>query len=95
MLRYLADNIDERLKNNNLSSRPDENFATLFQGQFCFFHDRPHFVVAVFLGGLMEENQRVNKMILQLIYVKIKYLTPVISDGQEKGIFTNEISTEQ
>ena len=44
---------------------PEEKFTTLFQNQFSFFEKNPHFVVAVFSDGLMEESQRINETILK------------------------------
>jgi hypothetical protein len=55
----------------------------------------PHFVVAVFSDGLMEETQRINDAILNLINVKMKHLMPVMMEGQQKGIFTNALTTEE
>jgi len=52
-------------------------------------------VVAVFSDGLMEETQRINEAILKLINVKIKHLMPVIMEGQQKGVFTNAITTDE
>ena len=95
MLTYLANSIDERLSKLNHSSDPEENFKALFREQFRFFNDNPHFVVAVFSDGLMEESQLINENLLKLMIVKIKYLKPIIADGQQKGIFINEITTDQ
>jgi len=95
MLNYLADSTDERLSNLNSSSGPEETFKALFREQFRFFNDSPHFVVAVFSDGLMEESQLINQNILKLMNVKIKHLMPIIMEGQQKGIFTNAITTDE
>ena len=95
LLEYLAQNIDERctyaLARNQL---PEEKFIMLFQNQFDFFNANPHFVVAVFSDGLMEESERINQTILKILGVKLKHLMPIILEGQEKHIFTNQISSE-
>ncbi len=95
MLRYLAEDIDKRLGSIPHSALPEENFAALFRNQFQFFQEKPYFVVAVFSDGLLEKNQHVNEMILKLIQVKMKYLTAVVHDGQQKGTFTSEVKTQQ
>lgn len=95
MLNYLANSIDERLSNINSLSDPEEKFKALFQEQFRFFKINPHFVVAVFSDGLMEESQLINETIHKLMNVKMKHLMPIMMEGQQKGIFTNAITTEE
>lgn len=95
MLNYLADSINERLSNINSLSGTEEKFRALFQEQFRFFSINPHFVVAVFSDGLMEESQLINETILKLMNVKMKHLMPIVMEGQQKGIFTNAITTEE
>lgn len=95
LLEYLAKSMDERCANAISSKQtPDEKFTTLFQSQFSFFKKNPHFVVAVFSDGLMEESQSINKTILKIMDVKMKHLMPVIIEGQQKGVFTNAVTTE-
>jgi AcrR family transcriptional regulator len=95
MLNYLADNIDKRLSNLAKSADPEAQLKSLFREQFRFFSENPHFVVAVFSDGLMEESQLINQNFLKLMNVKIKNLMPVIMEGQQKGIFTNAITTDE
>ncbi|HRZ97995.1 MAG TPA: TetR/AcrR family transcriptional regulator [Paludibacter sp.] len=94
MLHYLAENIDERLSNIPKTENPEENFRAMFQEQFKFFNRNSHFVVAVFSDGLMEESQRINESILKLLGVMMKHLMPLLTDGQQKNIFTNAIANE-
>ncbi len=96
LLEYLAQSMDERYTNAILSEQsPEEKFTTLFQNQFSFFNKNPHFVVAVFSDGLMEESQRINETISKIMSVKMKHLMPIISEGQQKNIFTNSITSEE
>jgi len=95
MLNYLADDIDKRLSDLNKPVEPDEQFKFLFREQFRFFSLNPHFVVAVFSDGLMEESQLINTNILKLMNVKIKHLMPIIMEGQQKGSFTNALTTDE
>jgi TetR/AcrR family fatty acid metabolism transcriptional regulator len=95
MLTFLAESIDQRLSNIIGSSDPKDKFKAMFREQFRFFNLHPHFVVAVFSDGLMEETQRINDAILNLINVKMKHLMPVIIEGQQKGIYTNALTAEE
>ncbi len=95
LLDFLATNMDERLtasysKNENQK----EQFVRLFQNQYSFFKQNPHFVVAVFSDGLMEESQRINEMIYKIMTVKIKHLKPLLIEGQQSGVFTKAISAD-
>lgn len=93
LLEYLANSMDERFS--ALAARePEERFTQMFQEQFRFFKKHPHFVVAVFSDGLMEESKRINETIAKIMAVKMKHLKPVIMQGQQKGIFTNAVSTD-
>ncbi|MEX2564699.1 MAG: TetR/AcrR family transcriptional regulator [Cyclobacteriaceae bacterium] len=96
LLEYLVKSMDERYTNAiSIDQTPEEKFATLFQNQFSFFKKNPHFVVAVFSDGLMEESQRINKTILKIMAVKMKHLMPIIIEGQQKKIFTNSITSDE
>lgn len=95
LLDFLATNMDERLtasysKNENQK----EQIVRLFQNQYSFFKQNPHFVVAVFSDGLMEESQRINEMIYKIMTVKIKHLKPLLIEGQQSGVFTKAISAD-
>ena len=96
LLNYLAESMDFRYSEVvKKSSTAKENFLRLFENQFEFFQANPHFVVAVFSDGLMEESQRVNQTIYKIMQVKMKHLVPIIMQGQSEGTFTNAISVEQ
>jgi AcrR family transcriptional regulator len=96
LLEYLADSMDDRYTNAITTDQsPDEKFKTLFQNQFSFFKNNPHFVVAVFSDGLMEESERINETILKIMAVKMKHLMPILVEGQQKKFFTNEITSDE
>lgn len=95
MLNYLSNDADKRLGNLPESTSIEEKFMNLFREQIRFFNLNPHFVVAVFSDGLMEDNKRVNEAILRILNVKMKHLMPVIMEGQQKGVFTNTITTDE
>ena len=95
MHKYLAYSINQRLSALSKDPDPEKNFVALFQEQFRFFSQNPHFVVAVFSDGLMEESQRTNETFLQLLNEKMKHLIPIIMEGQQKRIFTNAITSDE
>ena len=96
MLDYIAGIIDQRLNDAVLvTDDPEAKFKAVFHSQFNFFNNNPHFVVAVFSDGLMEESQRINEIINKLMLVKMKHLMPIIMEGQQKGVYTNSVTTEE
>ena len=95
LLDFLATNMDERLTaSRSIKENQKEQFVRLFQNQYSFFKQNPHFVVAVFSDGLMEESQRINEMIYKIMSVKIKHLKPLLIEGQQSGVFTKAISAD-
>lgn len=96
MLDYLAVVLDERYtKALNNTKTSEEKFKLLFQNQFQFFNSNPHFVVAVFCDGLMEESQNINDNISKIMKMKMKHLKPIIIEGQANKHFTNSIDADE
>jgi AcrR family transcriptional regulator len=96
MLNFLAENMDERYSEVIEGSQtPTEKFAIMFTNQFSFFNKYPHFVVAVFSDGLMEESEGINESIQKIMQIKMKYLEPIITEGQQSGIFTTTVSKDE
>ena len=96
MLDYLAATMDERLKSATEGVQGAEaKFRALFQDQFQFFEESPHFLAAVFSDGLLEQSNAINEGILNIMQVKIKHLLPLIEIGQEEGVFTDSVEADQ
>jgi AcrR family transcriptional regulator len=96
LLDYLRTNMDERLEKVFIPhADPKENLIALFESQFGFFSKNPHYVVAVFSDGLMEESNKINQAILQLMQIKMKHLMHIVMQGQQKGAFTQSITSEE
>ena len=96
LLDFLAKSMDERYSQAvSIEKTPEEKFTALFKKQFSFFKKNPHFVVAVFSDGLLEESQRINETILKIMGVKMKHLMPIIMEGQQKKVFTNAITSDE
>lgn len=95
MLGYLAKNMDERLHQViSLQKNPKENLEAIFQNQLSFFSQHPHFVVAVFSDGLMEESQKINTSVLRIMEVKMRYLIPLVKQGQQQGLFISSVAAD-
>jgi AcrR family transcriptional regulator len=95
LLEYLAQDMEDRFSRAiSMEQSAEEKFITIFKSQFSFFTENPHFVVAVFSDGLIEESQKINEKILRIMSVKMKHLMPIIKEGQNKNVFTNSVSTE-
>ncbi|NND32486.1 MAG: TetR/AcrR family transcriptional regulator [Saprospiraceae bacterium] len=95
MLNYLAERMDDLFaKVVRPKDPPDEKLKGLLRTRFVFFKEHPHFVVAVFTDGLMEESGRINEAIFMIMNVMKKHLLPIIKEGQAKRVFTNAISAE-
>jgi AcrR family transcriptional regulator len=96
MLNYLAETMDARLSTAVASANgSEERFKAVFRSQYSFFKAEPHFVVAVFSDGLMEQSQRINDAILKIMTTMMRQLMPIVMEGQQQQVFTNAISTEE
>jgi len=95
MLQYLAADMDKRLKDCLLNiDEPEFQLKEVFNNQFEFFKKNPHFLVAIFSDGLLEESKVINDAIMQIMAVKRKYLLQIIKKGQEEGVFKNTLSVD-
>ena len=95
MLNYLAADMDMRFKNCLTDIEGAElQLKELFNNQFEFFKKNPHFLVAIFSDGLLEESKVINDAIMQIMAVKRKYLLQIIKKGQEEGVFKNILSVD-
>lgn len=95
MLQYLAADMDKRLTacGANLED-PVQKLKAMFNNQFSFFEKHPHFLVAVFSEGLLEQSKKINAAIMQLMATKRKHLLPIIRQGQLEGIFETSAPAE-
>ncbi len=95
MLKYLTKNMDERLSNSvkDINS-PDEKLKAVFNNQFEFFKKNPHFLVAIFSDGLLEESKTINEAILQIMSTKRNHLLKIIQEGQKQKQFIDTLTAE-
>lgn len=95
MLRFLKDTIGEHVA---LASQEGDTtearLRAMFRSMYGYFKDRPHFVVAVFSDGLMEESDRINESILGIMGTMMGNFMPVVMEGQRRKTLTNAIAAE-
>lgn len=95
MLQYLAANMDKRLTACVAKlDDPVEKLKAVFNNQFDFFQKHPHFLVAVFSEGLLEESKQINAAIMQIMATKRKHILPIIKQGQLEGVFETSAPAE-
>ncbi|MBK6378263.1 MAG: TetR/AcrR family transcriptional regulator [Chitinophagaceae bacterium] len=95
MLQYLAADMDKRLTACVAEvDDPVEKLKAVFNDQFDYFGKHPHFLVAVFSEGLLEESKKINAAIIQLMATKRKHLLPIIKQGQLEGIIETSAPAE-
>jgi len=95
MLKYLAKDMDDRLTNSVLDiESPEEKLKAVFNNQFAFFKKNPHFLVAIFSDGLLEESKAINEAIMQIMATKRKHLLQIIQHGQKEKQFTDTLAAE-
>ncbi len=96
MLRYLATDMDSRLTNSAKDiESPEEKLKAVFNNQFEFFKKNPHFLVAIFSDGLLEESKAINEAILQIMGTKRKHLLQIIQQGEKQKQFTDALSADE
>lgn len=96
LLDYLSANIKERLdgiqNNNNTSS---EKLLLIFQSQFRYFSENPHFIVAILSEGLFDESDRINGAVMKIVTYKMQLIANIIDQGKENNEFKNDIPTSE
>ena len=96
MLEKLANSMENELANCiRVSDPPQKRFKALFHAQFSFFQNHQHMVIAIFSEGLLMESNYTKNQIVKLLNLNMKYLMPILMEGQQKGVFINTITTEE
>lgn len=93
MLHFLAKTLEEQnIAISNMEINNEEKLMLLFRSKFNFFGENPHFVVAVFSDGLMEESTTINHSISKIMNINMKHLKPIVLEGQSSGLIINTLS---
>ena len=95
LLDYLGNNIKERLDIISLEkSNSVEKLQKLFNSQFQFFSQNPHFAVAVLSEGLFDESEKINESIMKIVNYKMQIIANIIEQGKQNDEITTEIETQ-
>ncbi len=95
MLNYFSSEVNILYgKAIDVNNSPIVNLESLFSTQFNYFSDKPYIVNAIFSENLIENNEKINETILNIMKVKQKFLVDIIKKGQEDGVFTSLVSLE-
>ena len=96
LLEFLANNIKERFNLIILNEiNTIKKLNSIFESQFKYFSENPHFVVAILSEGLFDESEKINKSILTIVDYKMQLLTDIIENGKKELLFDKNIETEQ
>jgi len=96
MLQYLARSMDERLTEVTARvSDPAERMEAMFESHFTFFTKNPHYLMAIFATGALDQTLALDKGITELMEVKRRHLLATIKEGQKKGVFKDVFPAEQ
>lgn len=91
LLEYLDQNIQQRLNEIAYSSaKPTEKLSQLFNSQFTYFNQNPHFIVAILSEGLFDETEKIYQAMLKIINYKVQIISGII----EQAKLSNEINAE-
>lgn len=94
LLQHLAASMKTRLDAIAQSeATASHKLTAVFNSQFQFFAQHPHFVVAVLSEGLFDESEKINQAILQLIQYKTQLIANLFEEGKQQKEFNIELAT--
>lgn len=94
LLQHLAASMKTRLDAIAQSeATATAKLTTVFNSQFRFFSENPHYVVAILSEGLFDESEKINQAILQLIHYKTQLIANLFEEGKQQKEFNIELAT--
>lgn len=86
MLEYLYQNIQERFEP-ILAQNADSKtkLVQIFDSQFRYFRDNPHFVIVVLSDGLIDESEGMRNQIIKMFLYKIQIINELVSQCISNG----------
>jgi AcrR family transcriptional regulator len=95
MLAHLAQSMDERLTAvAEQVSDPAERVEAMFESHFTFFTENPHYLMAIFATGVLDQTPALDRGIVELMEVKRRHLLATIKEGQAQGVFKDAFPAE-
>ena len=95
MLQYLYQNIQERFEP-ILAQDVDAKtkLVQIFDSQFRYFKDNPHFVIVILSDGLIDESESIRNQIIKMFLYKIQIINELVSqcivDGSIQDVLPQE-----
>ena len=86
MLEYLYQNIQERFEP-ILAQEVDAKtkLVQIFDSQFRYFNDNPHFVIVVLSDGLIDESEGMRNQVIKMFLYKIQIINELVSQCITNG----------
>lgn len=96
LLQYLEGNMKVRLQAiANNSEEPGIQLQEIFESQFQYFKENPHFVVAVLSEGLFNESETINQAISKIMHFKMDLLEQIVANGMQQDKILSTITKEE
>lgn len=86
MLEYLYQNIQERFEPilvQDLDAKT--KLVQIFDSQFRYFKDNPHFVIVVLSDGLIDESEGMRNQVIKMFLYKIQIINELVSQCITNG----------
>lgn len=94
LLEFLKQNIEQRLTEIAYSSaNPTEKLSQIFNSQFVYFSQNPHFVVAILSEGLFDETEKIYNAMLKIVQYKVQIISSIIEQAKLQNEILETIST--
>lgn len=94
LLEFLKQNIEQRLTEIAYSSaNPTEKLSQIFNSQFVYFSQNPHFVVAILSEGLFDETEKIYNTMLKIVQYKVQIISGIIEQAKLQKEILETIST--
>ena len=86
MLEYLYQNIQERFEP-ILAQEVDAKtkLVQIFDSQFRYFKDNPHFVIVILSDGLIDESEGMRNQVIKMFLYKIQIINELVSQCITNG----------
>lgn len=94
LLNHLSASMKERLEAIAQSEQTaSAKLKGVFNSQFQYFAQHPHFVVAVLSEGLFDESEKINQAIMQLVNYKTQLIAGLFEEGKRQNEFNTKLAT--
>lgn len=94
MIDNLLQNIQNRFQNLPLENKTSsEKIKEVFNSQFNYFSNNPHFIIVALSEGLFDETETITNSLNKVITYKTEFLSKIIEQGKTTNELTSQITT--